>query len=201
MTPVRPFAFMVAGLPIAVAANSLRGEWPGMGQPVSHLRQDYGMEVASLILGIIGTIAGVGALAWQVITWRRSGPVVTVEVNQGLPTYDDCVGNPITCVTATNSGRAPVTVTSWGLRLPNGQTMFVQQPFPGSDTLPYRLEQGASGTWSMETVQVAETSRAQGVDYEELRGFVKLGNGKTVYARRKGIRLAPGFPWPQDAKR
>jgi hypothetical protein len=158
------------------------------------------MEIASLILGIIGTVTGIGAMAWQVVTWRRSGPVVAVDVTQGLPTYDDDVGDPVTCVTATNTGRAPVTVTSWGLRLPDGQTMFVQQPFPGSDTLPYRLEEGASGSWRVETIQVAETCRAQGINYADLRGYVTLATGETVYARRKGINLGPGFPWPQDAK-
>lgn len=159
------------------------------------------MDVANLIFVVIGTAAGVGALAWGVITWKHSGPVVAVKVLQGLPTYGAHVGDPITCVTATNSGRAPVTVTSWGLELPDGQTMFVEQPFPGSDTLPYRLAEGTSGTWSMESVQVAEASRVRGVDYADLRGFVKLGNGKTVYARRKGIQLGPGFPWPKDASR
>jgi len=158
------------------------------------------MEVAGLILGIIGTVTGVGALAWEVITWRRSGPVVTVKVIQALPTYGDHVGDPLTSVTATNSGRAPVTVTSWGLQLPDGQTMFVQQPFPGSDTLPYRLEEGASGSWRVETIQVAETCRVQGIDYADLRGYVNLANGKTVFAQRKGIQLAPGFPWPKAAE-
>ena len=158
------------------------------------------MEVAGLILGIIGTVTGVGALAWEVITWKRSGPVVRVKVTQALPTYSDHVGDPLTSVTATNSGRAPVTVTSWGLQLPDGQTMFVQQPFPGSDKLPYRLEQGASGTWRIETTQVAETCRAQGTGYADLRGYVNLATGETVYARRKGIQLAPGFPWPKAAE-
>src|SRR5262245_44789962 len=129
------------------------------------------MEIASLMLGIIGTATGVGALVWEVITWRRSGPVVAVDVTQGLPTYSADVGDPVTQVTATNSGRAPVTVTSWGLELPDGQTIFVQQPFPGSDILPYRLEEGASGTWRIETIQVTETCRAHGVDYADLRGF------------------------------
>ena len=126
--------------------------------------------------------------------------MVTVEVNQGLPTYGDHVGDPVTCVTATNSGRAPVTVTSWGLELPDGQTMFVQQPFSGSDNLPYRLEEGASGTWRTETIRITEAAREQGGDYAGLRGFVRLANGKTVYARRTGIHLGPGFPWPQDAR-
>lgn len=116
------------------------------------------------------------------ITWRRSGPVVVVDVTQGLPTYACHAGDPVTCVTVTNTGRAPVTVNSWGLRLPDGQTMFVQQPFPGSDKLPYRLEQGASGTWRVESIQVAETCRAQGVDYADLVGFVNLATGETVYA-------------------
>jgi hypothetical protein len=157
------------------------------------------MAIAGLILGIIGTATGIGALAWEVTTWRRSGPVVTVDVLQGLPTYGDHVGDPVTCVTATNSGRAPVTVTAWGLETPNGQTMFVQHPFPGSDTLPYRLEEGASGTWRIETIGVAKTCEAEGVDYGDLRGYVRLGNGRTVYAQRKGIQLGPGFPWQPDA--
>jgi hypothetical protein len=168
--------------------------------PALSNRQNGGVDVTNLIFVIIGTAAGVGALLWGVITWRRSGPVVTVKVLQGFPAYGDHLGDPITCVTATNSGRAPVTVTSWALELPDGQTMFVQQPFPGSDTLPYRLEQGASGTWSVETIRVTETSRAEGVDYGDLRGFVKLASGKTICARRKGINLGPGYPWPQDAK-
>ena len=31
------------------------------------------MGIAGLILGIIGTVTGVGALAWEMITWKRSG--------------------------------------------------------------------------------------------------------------------------------
>jgi hypothetical protein len=172
-----------------------------MGQPVGYTRQNGGVDVTNLIFVIIGTAAGVGALTWGVITWRRSGPVVAVDVNQGFPAYDGHVGDPITCVSATNTGRAPVTVTSWGLRLPDGQTMFVQQPFPGSDRLPYRLEQGASGTWSVETIQVAETCWAHGVNYADLRGCVNLATGQTVYARRKGIQLGPGYPWPKGVTR
>jgi hypothetical protein len=51
------------------------------------------MEVAGLILGIIGTVTGIAALAWEVVIWRRSGPVVTVGVTQGLPTYGDHLGD------------------------------------------------------------------------------------------------------------
>src|SRR5258706_14281869 len=156
------------------------------------------MAIASLILGIVGTVAGVGELGWQVIAWHASGPVVTVSAVQGLPTYDGRVGDPVTCVSAVNSGRSPVTVTSWGLRLPDGQSIFVPEPFPGSDQLPYRLDDGASGTWRADTAAVVETCNSHGVSYEDLHAYVTLGNGRTVLADREGIGLGPGFPWKRQ---
>jgi hypothetical protein len=130
------------------------------------------VKVASLILGIVGTATGIGALTWQVITWKRSGPVVTVTANQAFPTYGDQLGEPVTSVTARNSGRAPVTVSSWGLRFSDGQTMFIRQPFTGSSQLPYRLEAGASGSWLIETEAVVETCNAHGVNYADLTAYV-----------------------------
>jgi hypothetical protein len=153
---------------------------------------------ASLILGVVGTITGLGALAWQVIIWQHSGPVVAVSAIQAIPTYGDHLGEQLTCVTARNSGRAPVTVSSWGLRFPDGQVMVIRQPSAPSDLLPYRLEEGASGSWYIETAAVAETCRAHGVDYDDLTAYVNLANGQTVDAKRKGIQLGPGFPWPSS---
>jgi hypothetical protein len=158
------------------------------------------VEVVSLILGVVGTVTGIGALAWQMMTWRRSGAVVTVEANQAFPTYEDHLGEPHTSVTARNSGRSPVTVSSWGLRFPDDQVMFIRQPFAGSSPLPYRLEQGASGSWFIETAAVVETCKTHDVDYTDLTAYVSLADGRTVDAKRKGIQLGPGFPWPSEAK-
>jgi hypothetical protein len=158
------------------------------------------MVVASLVLGIIGTAAGLGALVWQVITWQLSGPVVTVDAAQGFPAYGPEVGDQVTIVTATNSGRAPVTVNSWGLRFPDGQKLVIPQPFPGSDALPHRLEPGSSGKWMVETIAVAETCQEHSVSYEELRAFVTLGNGRTISAREKGILLAAGYVRPKRSE-
>lgn len=156
------------------------------------------MVVASFILGILGTITGVLGLGWSVVTWRKSGPVITVTVNQAFPTYADHLGKPLTGVTARNSGRAPVTVSSWGLRLPDGQTMMITEPVRAlSNTLPYRLEAGSSGSWYTDTLRVVETCKAQGVDYADLSGYVNLGDGRSVDAKRRGIQLGPGFPWPE----
>lgn len=151
------------------------------------------MEAATLTLAIVGTVTGIGGLLWQVVIWKRSGPVVAVATNQSLPTYGDHVGDPWTCVSAQNSGRAPVTVTSFGLRFPDGQVMAIVRPEAGSSELPYRLEEGASGSWYIETMAVEETCRTHGVDYTKLTAFVRLANGNIVYAKRKGIGLGPGF--------
>jgi hypothetical protein len=164
------------------------------------------MEIAGLILGITGTATGVGALAWEVITWRRSGPVVSVDVLQGLPTYGDHVGDPVTCVTATNSGRAPVTVTSWGLELPDGQTMFVQDPFPGSDALPYRLEEGASGparlkAWTM-AICAASCAWAMERPSTHSEGESSLGPGfpgSRMPSSHGDLRIKAGLP-PQTPR-
>jgi hypothetical protein len=154
------------------------------------------MVVTSFILGIVGSITGVLGLGWSVVTWRRSGPVVTVTVKQAFPTYADHLGEPLICVTARNSGRAPVTISSWGLRLPDGQTMMITEPFRTlSNALPYRLEEGTSGSWYTDTLRVVETCKAHGVDYADLTGYVDLGNGQSVDAKRRGIQLGPGFPW------
>lgn len=87
-----------------------------------------------------------------------------------------------------------MTVTSWGLRLPDGQSLFVSDPFPGSDELPYRLDEGATGNWRVDTAALAEACNSKGISYEELRAYVTLGNGKTVLAEGRGIGARAWFP-------
>jgi hypothetical protein len=60
-----------------------------------------------------------------------------------------------------------VAVSSWGLRLPDGQTMMITEPFPLSSALPYRLGEGTSGSWYTDTLRVVETCKAHGVDYAD----------------------------------
>jgi hypothetical protein len=75
------------------------------------------------------------ALAWQVITWRQSGAIVTVAAFQAFPADGDRAGEPHLNVTARITGRSPVTVNGWGLRLPDGRTMVVPSPAPWSSQL------------------------------------------------------------------
>lgn len=148
------------------------------------------MEVTTLVIAIIGAITGVAALAWQVITWRQSGPVVVVTATQAFPTYGPGVGEPHVNVTASNSGRSPVTVKGWGLRFPDGQTMVFPNPVPWSDPLPNRLEPGADASWYVPTVEVARACAQHGVRQQDMTAFVNLADGRTISVRERGIGLA-----------
>jgi hypothetical protein len=148
------------------------------------------MAVAALILGIIGAVTGVAALGWQVITWRRSGAVISVTAFQAFPTYADRMGEAHVNVSARNSGRSPVTVNGWGLRLPDGRAMVVANPAPWSSALPHRLEPGADGSWYVPTVEVARFCAEHGTRQQDMIAFVNLADGRTINAKERGIGLA-----------
>jgi hypothetical protein len=150
------------------------------------------VTVVALILGIVGALTGVTALVWQVIAWRQGGAVVTVSALQAFPAYRDHA-EPHVKVTARNSGRSPVTVNGFGLRLPDGRTMVVPSPASWSSPVPHRLEPGADGSWYIPTAEVARFCADDGIKQQDLTAFVHLANGRTISAKQRGIGLAFEF--------
>ncbi len=146
------------------------------------------MEVAALVLGIVGAVTGVAALAWQVITWTKSGAVVKVTANQAFLAS----GGPaeqFLNVTARNTGRSPVTVKGWGLRFPDGRVLVFPNPAPWSSSPSHRLEQGSEGSWYAPTAEVARACAEHGVRQQDMTAFVKLEDGRTITARERGIGM------------
>ena len=94
------------------------------------------------MLSITAIIVSGASIGWQMLTWHRSGPVVTVTARQTMPTYGDRVGDPHVQITAANKGRSPVTVQSWGLKLPDDRHLAILERAPWSAGCPYRLEPG-----------------------------------------------------------
>jgi hypothetical protein len=143
------------------------------------------------ILSITAIVISCVSLAWQVVTWRQSGPVITVTVSQAMPTYGPgmgtSVGEPHVCVTAANSGRSPITVKNWGLKLADGRTLAMRGT-SWSAALPCRLEPGADASWYVETKSVTESCAANGIRYQDLLAYVSLADGQTIKAREPGIR-------------
>jgi hypothetical protein len=104
-----------------------------------------------------------------------------------MPTYGDRVGDPHVDITASNKGRLAVTVSSWGLKLPDGRRMAIVDYAPWSATCPHRLEPGASASWYVLTEAVVGSCAQQGIRYQDLTEWVRLGDGREITAAEPGI--------------
>jgi hypothetical protein len=141
-------------------------------------------------LSIIAIVLSVAAFGFQVRTWRQSGPVVDVTAFQSLPVGPGTAGEWHLAITAINKGRSPVTVKTFGLKLPDRRHMAIMQWAPFSASLPHRLEPGSDATWYIDTDAIKESCAAEGVRHQDLTAFVSLGDGRTIDARRgSGIGL------------
>jgi hypothetical protein len=145
-----------------------------------------GLAVVSICLSAAG-------LAWQVISWVRTGSLVRVESNITIvagrgpePNWVRCFG-----VDVMNIGRTPMTVRQVGTKLPDGTTFYPtdlklegwKDRFP----LPYRLEPNASAHWyfpleSFDFVPGRFGAKAR------VRAYVWVANGKQPVSK-KGMRV------------
>jgi hypothetical protein len=134
----------------------------------------------------IGALSGVAALAWQIVTWRKSPHKVVVSSAHAFFGYNDgTMSDPLIAVTARNVGNAPVTIVSWGVAL-GKQNAQVTSPHPGSTEIPHRLEPGSAADLHMLTSELEKHHKEFGIPYKKMRPWVRLGTGRTVFAR-KGI--------------
>ncbi len=159
------------------------------------------MEVAALVVGIVGVVLATLSLIWQATTFLLTGPRVNVRLSEGLRAAhggvvvgplsiypdasltaleDDGYTEHIFAVTARNTGRLPATVSRWSLRFGNGAT-FV---YPNE---PHRLEPAADVSWYAPVAHVGEYVAAfvdQSEDARTVRGEVDLASGKTRRSRQ-----------------
>lgn len=141
----------------------------------------------ALIVSIIALTLSIVSLSWQVWSWRRSGPVVTVKTGHAYPTCGSQVGEHHIYVRAHNSGRTPVQVTSWSLEAPGKRSIVQVRPVSFSTPLPHTLPNGAEAQWFMLGDALDAQCAEMGVRVEDLRAVVNLGTGQAARARRKGV--------------
>jgi hypothetical protein len=154
-----------------------------------------GPEVTTFWIALGALLVALSSLGWQAWTWRRSGAIVRVTANQSLPMYSTPAGQQPgdwqVDVTATNKGRGPATVVGWGFRAPGNNNIVMTEPLPWSSPLPFTLEAGgATGSWYISTDEVMATCRRESVRHQDLKAWVRLSDGRRVYAKRKGIGRA-----------
>lgn len=135
-----------------------------MGQPTA-------LDVATLILAVIGTVTGLGSLGWLVLAHRLTGPRVKVTLRAGydnpdgefvtlpidsFPTLAQPESHPraIVVVQAKNLGRSPIQIVTWWVEVGDGDAKVVAGRDP-KNPLPHLLGPGEAyfGSVELTTVQ------------------------------------------------
>jgi hypothetical protein len=115
------------------------------------------LEVATLVLALVGALTGVVALVWNVVVFVWSGPRVRVEIHEALTDGASMVYGPSTWTGDTmapgvwteraialeviNTGRAPVTIASVGVRFSDGME------YRDTNEENFRLDAHSRHTW------------------------------------------------------
>ncbi|MGA5472537.1 hypothetical protein ACPCUK_27660 [Streptomyces arboris] len=141
--------------------------------------------MTSVVIALVALVVSLISLGWQIITWLRSGPVIKVKGHSSIAVVDGNAGEVHLSVTAVNRGRAPATVTGWGLRLPNGSSVVPQSAqLPGTNPLPHRLEPHAEASWHVPQTAVEEACRTHHVELSQVRPFVDVSGRGQVLGKR-----------------
>lgn len=145
---------------------------------------------ATDIAAWVGALAGVGALLWQVLTWRRSSHRVKVSTAIAVTDIGRMPGDAEVYVTveARNLGSSSVDITNWGIALARRENAWVNTPIPISTVVPHRLEAGAKATFYFPEPALRDAHATRKVPYTRMHPWVQLATGKTVRANRP-VRL------------
>jgi hypothetical protein len=141
--------------------------------------------MTALILAIIGIVLSVASLGWQAWTWSRSGPHVVVTAANTWPVYAGQLGAWHVSVTATNNGRAPITIDGWGFELPDKSDFIEMRPPAWATTLPYRLEPHSHASWMMEVDDLKSSCAGRGVTVADLRPWVRAAGVGKIYSKAR----------------
>ncbi|MBT2504786.1 hypothetical protein J7I98_02520 [Streptomyces sp. ISL-98] len=139
--------------------------------------------MAATVLSICALAVSVVSLTWQVVSWLRTGPVIKVRTHYAIPVIAGEIGSQqYLAVAATNRGRAPATITNWGLLLPDDVTTASQSAaLPGVEELPHRLDPYAETSWYLGLGELDRICQERGIARGQIRPFVNVsGQGRKV---------------------
>jgi hypothetical protein len=169
------------------------------------------MEVASLILGIIGAVTGVGALTWNVITWNRSGSQLTATLEGHVTRLLKSEWPPekvIFTVDVVNTGRMPAVVRrvvvvrltlrwqhvrwlTWWYRMRGREGRFGMQGYPVKESDKFKDRDEAGPEWPQEISPTGYLKVRATMDVTSLtrgarwaQAIVIRGDNRRSYSRR-----------------
>ncbi len=136
-------------------------------------------------LALIGALSGVGALAWQIVTWRRSGHRVRVtRTRVYILNTVDTSSNELLCITARNVGTSAVSITGNGISFGRRAGGLYFGPMAESTTLPHRLEPGAEANFFAPAAGVQDAARRHQIELDRLRVYVTLATREQIQGKR-----------------
>lgn len=141
------------------------------------------------VIALCALVLSILSLGWQAWSWSRSGPVVRVEVSNGVTDAETGEPEHYVIVEAVNRGRAATTITGWGFAVPGGANIHKTTRLRISDELPFRLEPHSKARFAIEGDGLREQHATRGIPYTKMIPWVDLASGKRVKCK-KSVPLA-----------
>ena len=133
--------------------------------------------ILTLSISLLALAVAGASLTWQIVSWRRSGPRVTVKTFSGIG--DMPPGVWFVGIEATNSGRLGTEIEQFGFQLPDGRHIQNIYDFLGEPVgLPMSLAPGRKATMTYAAQHIRQILREQGVSGENVRPYVSTGHGR-----------------------
>ena len=167
------------------------------------------LDIVNAVIAVLGFVLAAASLAWQTITWRKSGGVakadlflgaiehtgaayITVPATSSLTDLNILESEGFTrkaiFVAVRNTGRLPLTVQNWSVRFP-GRYRSAQSSFAIGPKLPHRIDVGESETWGVEIERftpIAQVLRdSKNLKSVGIRVDVELGDSRSIRTRQK----------------
>lgn len=137
-----------------------------------------GPVIAALVLSVLALLVSISSILWQIYSWRRTGPRVTVRAQHAFlaPYAGDLV--PMVSITATNKGRSSTQVQGFGFRVKGKSDLVSPASYLAPLDLPADLSVGGEVTYYYyDPAALVRESREKGLG--RLRPFVRTGHGRT----------------------
>lgn len=131
--------------------------------------------VLSTALSGLALLVSFAALGWQVVSWRRSGPRVSVVAHTAVTG----TGGRLIVIEARNSGRLATEIQGCGFDLTNGRHIvcpydFLGRPLP----LPAPLPPGGTVDFHFNPSDVLQPLTGEGLSGEGTRAYVRTGHSR-----------------------
>jgi hypothetical protein len=135
--------------------------------------------ILTLCLSLVALAVSVGALLWQITSWKRSGPRIRVASTVGYVAADLPLDLGFVAVEARNSGRMATEVEQFGWQLPDGRTL--QSPYNVLGQLvqlPMQLAPGGKVSMHYEPADINRLLVEEAHSGEAVRPHVVTGHGR-----------------------